>query len=110
MAKPKPRYVDTRTLIDGSPNLAQIAAIETPSADQLLVYNGNTKEFEVADLGTGLSLSGGSVVAEGAVTSVNGQTAVVVLDADDISDSGTANKWNATHTGEVTGATGRWSG
>lgn len=41
----------------------------------------------------------------GAVDSVNGQTGDVVLDADDIDDSATTNKWNQAHTGDVTGAT-----
>lgn len=40
----------------------------------------------------------------GAVDSVNGQTGVVVLDTDDVSE-GATNKYNATHTGDVTGAT-----
>lgn len=38
------------------------------------------------------------------VLSVNSQTGAVVLDTDDISE-GSTNKYNATHTGEVTGAT-----
>ena len=38
----------------------------------------------------------------GDVDSVNGQTGVVVLDTDDITQ-GTTNLYNATHTGEVTG-------
>lgn len=38
----------------------------------------------------------------GDVNSVNGQTGVVVLDTDDITQ-GTTNLYNATHTGEVTG-------
>jgi len=40
----------------------------------------------------------------GDVNSVNGQTGTVVLDSDDISQ-GTTNLYNATHTGDVTGAT-----
>ena len=40
----------------------------------------------------------------GDVDSVNGQTGVVVLDSDDISE-GSTNLYNQTHTGEVTGAT-----
>ena len=36
-----------------------------------------------------------SEAAVGGVTSVNGQTGVVVLDADDISDSGTTNKFSS---------------
>lgn len=36
-----------------------------------------------------------SEAAVGGVTSVNGQTGVVVLDADDISDSGTVNKFSS---------------
>jgi len=36
-----------------------------------------------------------SEAAAGGVTSVNGQTGVVVLDADDISDSGTTNKFSS---------------
>jgi hypothetical protein len=39
----------------------------------------------------------------GDVDSVNGQTGTVVLDTDDISEG--TNKYNVTHTGEVTGAT-----
>lgn len=39
------------------------------------------------------------------VTSVNGATGVVVLDPDDLDDSAAANKFNQTHTGQVTGAT-----
>lgn len=41
---------------------------------------------------------------EGDVNSVNGSTGVVVLDSDDISE-GSTNLYNATHTGDVTGAT-----
>jgi len=40
----------------------------------------------------------------GDVDSVNGQTGTVVLDTDDISE-GATNLYNATHTGDVTGAT-----
>ena len=40
----------------------------------------------------------------GDVDSVNGQTGVVVLDSDDIAE-GATNLYNATHTGDVTGAT-----
>jgi len=40
----------------------------------------------------------------GDVDSVNGQTGTVVLDSDDIAE-GATNLYNATHTGEVTGAT-----
>ena len=40
----------------------------------------------------------------GDVDSVNGQTGVVVLDSDDVSE-GATNLYNQTHTGEVTGAT-----
>jgi hypothetical protein len=39
------------------------------------------------------------------VLSVNSQTGAVILDADDISDVTTTNKFNATHTIDVTGAT-----
>ena len=65
MPKPRAQYVDTRTLIDSSPNLVQIAAIPTPSADKLLIFNDGTKEFEVADIGTGLVLTGGALDADG---------------------------------------------
>jgi len=40
----------------------------------------------------------------GDVDSVNGQTGVVVLDSDDVSE-GSTNLYNQTHTGEVTGGT-----
>jgi len=40
----------------------------------------------------------------GDVDSVNGQTGTVVLDSDDIAE-GATNLYNATHTGDVTGAT-----
>lgn len=48
---------------------------------------------------TVVTVSGGSAP----VDSVNAQTGIVVLDADDISDAATTNKYNATHTGDVTG-------
>jgi len=38
------------------------------------------------------------------VLSVNTKTGVVVLNADDIDDAATVNKWNIAHTGEVTGS------
>ena len=46
--------------------------------------------IDLDKLGYGVTGGGG-----GAVTSVNGQTGVVVLDADDISDSGTTNKFSS---------------
>lgn len=39
------------------------------------------------------------------VASVNGNTGTVVLDPDDLDDTSTTNKFNATHTGDVTGST-----
>ena len=105
MPKPRAQYVDTRTLIDGPPILSEIAVIPTPGADSLIVYDFSTKEYTAAELGTGLSLGGGAIESEAPVTSVNTQIGDVVLDADDISDAATTNKWNVTHTGEVTGAT-----
>lgn len=45
------------------------------------------------------------ITVNNAVDSVNGQTGTVVLDPDDLDDSATTNKFNVTHTGDVTGAT-----
>jgi len=42
--------------------------------------------------------------SDGEVNSINGQIGTVVLDSDDVSE-GTTNLYNATHTGDVTGAT-----
>jgi hypothetical protein len=115
----------TWTIDNNTIGLNQLSATGTPSSSTYL--RGDN---------TWATVSGGS----GAVDSVNGQTGVVVLDADDISDSGTTNKFatisektklghitvtqavdldqieadtitnnakvsNATHTGDVTGAT-----
>lgn len=55
MAKPKPRYVDTRTLIDGSPNLAQIAAIETPSAGPVVGMSNGTANTVASTVGIGVN-------------------------------------------------------
>lgn len=83
-----------------------------PGAHVLYGYD-NTSDTSVQVLiGSGLSYdavtntlsaSGGG---GGSITSVNGDTGpAVVLDTDDISDTGAAHKYNQTHTGDVTGAT-----
>lgn len=68
---------------------ATLSDIGTPAAsDRVLIQDandsGNLKYVAISELGTG----GG-----GAVDSVNGATGVVVLDADDIDDTSTTNKF-----------------
>ena len=60
-------------------NLQSLANVDTPTTGEFLKWNGSTWETDTA---------GG-----GAVDSVNTQTGVVVLDADDIDDSSTTHKF-----------------
>jgi hypothetical protein len=71
----------TWTIDNNTIGLNQLSATGTPSSSTYL--RGDN---------TWATVSGGG----GAVDSVNGQTGVVVLDADDISDSGTTNKFTTT--------------
>jgi len=71
---------ETWTIDNNTIGLNQLSATGTPSSSTYL--RGDN---------TWATVSGG-----GAVDSVNGQTGVVVLDADDISDSGTTNKFATT--------------
>lgn len=68
-------------------------SIQNPTDGQVLTWDGTNNRWNNE------ASAGG-----GAVDSVNGQTGVVVLDADDIDDTSTTNKFNITHTGDVTGA------
>lgn len=61
-------------------------SIVTPTNGQVLTYNTTNQKWE------NQTPAGGG----GAVDSVNGQTGVVVLDADDISDATTTNKFSTT--------------
>ncbi len=61
-------------------------AINNPTEGQVLAFNETLQKWENRDGGTG----------GGAVDSVNGQTGAVVLDADDISDTTTTNKFSTT--------------
>jgi trimeric autotransporter adhesin len=54
----------------------------SPTNNQVLQFNSTSGEYEPATIST-----------TAPVDSVNGQTGTVVLDADDISDSTTTNKW-----------------
>lgn len=68
-----------------------------------ITSSGDPQDLTVAQARTILNVEDGSQA--NTVDSVNSKTGVVVLDPDDLDDSGTANKFNVTHTGEVTGAT-----
>ncbi len=61
-------------------NLQALANVDTPTTGEFLKWNGTTWETDTAGGG-------------GAVDSVNTQTGVVVLDADDIDDSSTTHKF-----------------
>ena len=75
-----------------SDNLTAQRVNQTPDADGTLgvsvKVNGTSYPFGTDGETSDIVISGG-----GAVDSVNGQTGVVVLDADDISDTSTTNKW-----------------
>lgn len=60
----------------------QTVSTSTPSDNDILTYNAGTNQWEPA-----------APTVSGAVDSVNGQTGVVTLDADDIDDSATTNKF-----------------
>ncbi len=61
-------------------NLQALANVDTPTTGEFLKWNGSTWETDTAGGG-------------GAVDSVNAQTGVVVLDADDIDDASTTHKF-----------------
>ena len=65
MAKPKSMYKSVSQLIEGEPNLRQIALIPAPGADEIMYYDIGNKEFQLAGLGSGLSISGGNLVVSG---------------------------------------------
>lgn len=80
------KNLPTTTVKGGGVRLLQYLAdvnIQSPANNDVLKYNSTSKLWEN---GTG---GGGG----GAVDSVNGQTGVVVLDADDIDDTSTTNKF-----------------
>ena len=84
---------NTPTLADGTGNAGDTYRTSVAGTQDL---GSGSITFSVGDL----VLYDGSVWqkidSEDAVESVNGQTGVVVLDADDISDTGTTNKWDQT--------------
>lgn len=79
-------YDDTDvTQVIGLTTIDQLSGVTLMSPilnGQALVYNSGTGEWE-----------NGTISGSGAVDSVNSQTGVVVLDADDISDASTTNKF-----------------
>lgn len=92
--------VDSETLLPPAPVLAALSdeiggtiaqtvddltdvTITSPTSGQVLKYNGTAWTNQADATGGG----------GGAVDSVNGATGVVVLDADDISDTSATNKW-----------------
>jgi hypothetical protein len=84
---------NTPTLADGSGDAGDVYRVATGGTVNL--GSGNIT-FTVGDLALYDGTVWQRVDGADAVESVNGQTGVVVLDADDISDSGTTNKWDRT--------------
>jgi hypothetical protein len=77
------KLAGSKVIAGGSRLLAYLSdvSITNPANNEVLKYNSTTQRWENG--------TGGS----GAVDSVNGATGVVVLDADDISDTATTNKF-----------------
>lgn len=68
----------------GTIGSATDVALNNPADTQVLTYDGATGKWKNA-----AAIGGG-----GAVSSVNGVTGAVVLNADDVDDTGTAHKWS----------------
>ena len=81
------------TLADGTGDAGDAYRVATGGTQNL--GSGNIT-FTVGDLVIYDGAVWQRVDGDDAVDSVNGQTGIVVLDADDISDSGTTNKWDQT--------------
>ena len=81
------------TLADGSGDAGDVYRVATGGTVNL---GSGDITFTVGDLALYDGAVWQRVDGADAVESVNGQTGVVVLDADDISDSGTTNKWDRT--------------
>jgi len=85
------------TTLTADPTIISNKTGVTPvGGDYLLLWDATDSLLKKADASNFLA---------GAVSSVNGETGTVVLVSDDISDTTSTNKWNITHTGDVTGAT-----
>lgn len=107
------------------------SSLADPNADRILFWDDSAGQVTYLTAGTGLSISGTTISAttSSLVDSVNGLTGAVVLTTSDIAEGtnlyytaarfntafaakttddlteGSTNKYNATHTGDVTGAT-----
>jgi len=79
---------DKPTLFPPSPHTHEAADLDLSSKQDVLVSGTNIKTINSTSL-----LGSGDLVITGDVDSVNGQTGVVVLDADDIDDTATTNKF-----------------
>lgn len=120
------RVRDSLELLQGEDRLDASAIKNLPEATEKIIERvGGSRPVRIEDegvavnkavgtlnfTGAGVSVAetGGKTVVTipggggGAVDSVNGLTGVVVLDTDDIAEG--TNKYNVTHTGEVTGST-----
>ena len=84
---------NTPTLADGTGDAGDAYRVATGGTQNL--GSGNIT-FTVGDLVIYDGAVWQRVDGDDAVESVNGQTGIVVLDADDISDTGTTNKWDQT--------------
>ena len=81
------------TLADGTGDAGDAYRVATGGTQNL---GSGSITFTVGDLVIYDGAVWQRVDGDDAVESVNGQTGVVVLDADDISDTGTTNKWDQT--------------
>lgn len=82
---------NTPTLTDGTGTAGDTYRCATGGT---VNFGAGNITFTVGDLALYDGTNWQRVDGADAVESVNGQTGVVVLDADDISDSGTSNKWD----------------
>jgi len=57
MAKPRPKYLATTTLIDGTPNLEEIAALGVPGGDRILFYDTADEMWDYLAIGTDLTIN-----------------------------------------------------
>lgn len=66
MPKVRSKYIASSTLIDGVPNLQDIAALDTPVTDRILFYDTAAESWDYLEIGTNLAIESSTLDGTGA--------------------------------------------